>query len=82
MIKPSLIIKIKNFLKSLFWHMYAGFPKSSQQLINSRYDICKSCDYFDENNEQCLLCGCNINTKKQFMNKLAWKDQKCPHGKW
>jgi hypothetical protein len=29
-----------------------------------------------------MECGCNINNKKIFMNKLAWADQKCPLGKW
>ena len=37
---------------------------------------------FDNNNAQCLMCGCNINTKKTFFNKLAWADQKCPIDKW
>ena len=31
---------------------------------------------------ECSICGCNINTKKKFMNKLAWADQECPIGKW
>jgi hypothetical protein len=77
-----LIYKIQNFIKSLIWHAYSGFPKSSQELINQRYDICKSCDMFDFINSQCLLCGCNLSKKKVFLNKLAWKDQKCPSGKW
>jgi hypothetical protein len=82
MIKPSIINKIKNFLKSLFWHIYAGFPKSSQELINNRFAICSGCDFFDKYNKQCLHCGCSINQKAIFMNKLAWKDQKCPTDKW
>lgn len=36
----------------------------------------------DEINKQCLECGCNITNKRQFMNKLAWSDQKCPLDKW
>jgi len=74
--------KIVTFFRSLFWHMCAGFPKSSQELIDSRYLICMDCTSFDKFNSQCLECGCNINKKKIFMNKLAWKDQKCPTGKW
>lgn len=62
--------------------MYCGFPKSSQKLIDSRYKICIACDSFDNKNSQCLICGCNINNKKMFMNKLAWLDQKCPLDKW
>lgn len=64
----------------MFWHAYAGFPKSTQKLINERYDICGSCEYFEKNT--CLVCGCNINNKRIFMNKLAWLDQRCPMNKW
>lgn len=79
---PSFKGKIVTFIKSLFWHMYAGFPKSSQKLIDERYKICNDCSMLDKKASQCLVCGCNINQKKVFMNKLAWKDQECPEGKW
>ena len=79
---PSFKQRIVTFLKSLFWHVYAGFPKSSQTLIDERYKICNDCEMLDKKAGQCLVCGCNINQKKIFMNKLAWKDQKCPEGKW
>lgn len=74
--------RIITFLKSLFWHISLGMPKSSQKQIDDRYSICASCDMFDQHNSQCLECGCNINKKKIFLNKLAWVDQKCPLNKW
>lgn len=74
--------RINTFIKSLFWHISKGCPKSSAFLIKQRYDICRQCSQFDGNKHICLECGCNINNKKQFMNKLAWLDQKCPLGKW
>lgn len=77
-----LLIKLKTFIKSLFWHISRGLPKSSQATINYRYNICLSCDYLDKTNSQCNVCGCNINNKKIFLNKLAWADQKCPLNKW
>ena len=77
-----MLLKIKNFLFSLFWHTYRGFPKSSQELINQRYSICNNCEFFSKQISQCLVCGCNINNKKIFMNKLAWADQACPKKKW
>lgn len=77
-----IITKIRNFIKALIWHAYSGFPKSSQKLINERFAICNECENFEKNIAQCLMCGCNINQKKIFMNKLAWKDQKCPISKW
>jgi uncharacterized paraquat-inducible protein A len=78
----KLILKIKTFFKSLFWHIWAGFPKSTKEQIEYRFNICKNCELFDAKNSQCLVCGCNLSTKKIFMNKLAWADQECPKGKW
>lgn len=62
--------------------MSLGLPKSSQEQILERHSVCVNCEMFDKNNAQCLMCGCNINTKKTFFNKLAWADQKCPLNKW
>lgn len=74
--------KIQTFIKSLFWHIWAGFPKASNQQIQTRLDICKQCEMYDKDNSQCLVCGCHLSNKKIFMNKLAWADQSCPIGKW
>lgn len=76
------LLKIATFLKSLFWHIYSGAPKSSQKLIDQRFAICSLCEFFDKKHSQCLQCGCNINNRKVFLNKLAWREQKCPIAKW
>ncbi|NDB56282.1 hypothetical protein EB169_10715 [archaeon] len=76
------IIRLKTFLKSLFWHIYSGSPKATQLQILKRYEICIACSDYDTKSSTCNHCGCNINNKKQFLNKLAWADQKCPIDKW
>jgi len=75
-------LKIKVFLQSLWFHVARGLPKCTQQEILQRYLVCLSCQDFDIQNSQCGVCGCNISQKKQFLNKLAWADQKCPKDKW
>jgi hypothetical protein len=75
-------LRIKTFIKSLIFHINSGLPKSSQEQINFRYNICLSCEKFDREQNQCGVCGCNINNKKIFLNKLAWADQECPLKKW
>lgn len=74
------MIKIFTFIRALIFHIGVGMPKSTQQTINYRYKICTGCELFYNN--QCLECGCNINAKRIFFNKLAWQDQKCPLNKW
>jgi hypothetical protein len=77
-----LLIRIKVFLKSLFFHIWAGFPKATLSEINDRYQICLDCKEYNSIKQVCEICGCNINNKSQFLNKLAWADQECPKNKW
>lgn len=77
-----IFLKIRNFIKSLWFHIYSGFPKSTQEEINNRYKICIVCEKFNDKKQECGVCGCAISKKKIFMNKLAWADQECPLQKW
>jgi len=76
------LIKLKTFLNSLWWHIYSGFPKSTQQEIDDRYKICLGCEKYLSHKSECGVCGCAISNKKRFLNKLAWADQECPINKW
>ena len=78
----KLLLKIKTFINSLVFHISRGLPKSTQEQIDYRWKICKSCPEFDAQNSQCHICGCNLSNKKQFINKLAWADQECPMKYW
>jgi len=77
-----LLIKLKVFLRSLFFHIYSGFPKSTKEEILYRFSICKLCTRYNAIKSECMECGCNLSEKKIFLNKLAWADQECPIGKW
>lgn len=76
------ILRLKTFIRSLIFHIYAGSPKATQREILYRYEICKSCDQFNQLKSQCDVCGCAIDKKSKFLNKLAWADQECPLNKW
>lgn len=52
----------------------------SQEQIEQRLSICKTCEYFQNNS--CLLCGCTVIRDANHKNKLAHKDQSCPANKW
>lgn len=77
-----LWIKIVTFVKSLWFHVQRGLPKATQEEINHRHAICVSCEEYNTQKKECNVCGCNINTKRIFLNKLAWADQECPINKW
>jgi len=74
--------RLKMFCKSLVFHIWSGLPKSTKKQIHERFVTCFGCDKYDNIKSQCLVCGCNVNNKKVFLNKLAWADQECPLGKW
>lgn len=73
--KPKLKTRIKNFLVALYEHAKEGFQKVSKKKKEERLSICNACVYKNEDNE-CSLCGCYLPLK------TAWKEQKCPEGKW
>jgi hypothetical protein len=51
-------------------------PRSEQELIEARLDICKTCPFLSRNMTRCTKCGC-------FMKlKTTLKDATCPIGKW
>jgi len=66
-----------NFASSAAKHIMAGRPKATPEQIQDRLEICRACDKFENN--RCQICGCSCNGSKDFMNKLAWADQECPH---
>lgn len=77
-----IIKQIVNFTKAIIQHIGYGMKKSSYKDIYSRFGICYTCPSISPQKDQCLECGCYISTQKKFLNKLAWKDQKCPLNKW
>lgn len=51
-------------------------PKSSDELIASRLEICRACEHFRKINQTCRKCGC-------FMKlKTTLSKASCPVGKW
>ena len=48
--------------------------------IENRYNICKTCEHFKDNT--CAQCGCRVVRNSEFKNKLFFKHQECPIGKW
>lgn len=86
-IEPSISRKIYNFSIASIKHIINGMPSCTQEQIDARLDICKSCPLFirkhgDEGVCGHENCGCDIKSKKQFLSKLGWADQECPIGKW
>ena len=60
-----------------FWDALSGnADKASEELADSRYEICKSCPEFIGLTKQCKKCGCFMNVK----TKLKHAD--CPIHKW
>ena len=51
-------------------------PRSNDEIVKSRLEICKTCDYFRPKTETCRKCGCFMKLKTKLENA------KCPVGKW
>lgn len=86
--KISIFTKIKNFIFAFYKHVRTGMKKCNESTILRRLYICKECEFFvkahpkSEIKGHCGKCGCILSDKKVTFNKLAWKEQKCPDGRW
>lgn len=76
----SLIVRLAHFANSLSAHIHDGMKKCTQEEILARLKICESCASFQ--NERCMECHCNCKVDRVFLNKLAWRSEKCPLNKW
>ena len=57
-----------------------GSELCDESSIDYRHSICKSCDHFKNNS--CDKCGCAISKDRNYLNKLAAKNETCPLAKW
>jgi hypothetical protein len=71
-----------NFALAAAQHLLRGAPRCSQEEINARLDVCRGCPLFDGTICRHGACGCRVNGRRRFFNKLAWADQSCPLDKW
>ncbi len=61
--------------------------KVDEQTAKQRYQVCKSCDKYDQSEDKCTVCGCFMETKTAmkihnnfFKNRL--EATHCPLGRW
>lgn len=87
--RPKLATRVKNFTLASISHFLKGAPTCTQEEIDIRASVCVNCHLFIPDTENSgsgvcghHTCGCNLGDEKKFLNKLAWKDQSCPLGKW
>ena len=84
---PSTFRRFTNFTFSSIKHFLKGNPTCTQEQIDERLEICKSCELYRKQSEEVGICahescGCNLKALKTYLNKLAWCDQSCPENKW
>jgi len=68
------------FVAALTRHAADGLRRCSQEQVNERLAICQNCPEFA--GDRCRECGCHCNERRVFLNKLAWRSEVCPLGKW
>ena len=68
------------FITALTRHAADGLRKCSQEQVSGRLAVCRNCSAF--RGDRCAECGCHCNDRRVFLNKLAWRSEACPLGKW
>ena len=77
---PSVPEQGKNLAKftlNVFQNIFQGQPLfTTEEVINQRMSICKTCDWYDESQNRCKHCGCMLEHKVKFAL------DSCPLKKW
>lgn len=66
----------QNLGESRPWHLLDPKLRTSDEIAKTRYDLCKSCEFFAPLTTQCHKCGCIMKVKTLL------KNAECPVGKW
>lgn len=80
---PSMVKRLGNFGIAYLRHIATGNVPADDMLIDERLLICQK-DTLWYKDGICMKCGCNVNRLRadEGLNKLAWKDSKCPLNYW
>lgn len=89
----SLGTKIKNFTKAAIKDVAGGMKRCTDEEMDDRLKICRGsekegipqCPFYiktSETNGSCTACGCVLSRDHVYLNKIAWKSESCPKGKW
>lgn len=78
--RPGVLQRFRNLRSAYARWAAAGKPQRSAEEIGALLVICQGCEHFRDG--ACTLCGCPINRRKRWGNKLAWATEHCPVGKW
>jgi len=79
----GLKVRAINFSRAFIAHITAGLPQCTQEEIDMRVAICRTCPLYKTQTPTvgyCTheACGCSIKDMRGFVSKLAWPDQRCP----
>lgn len=72
-----MAVNLTQTAKNIINGALAGDPTlASEEISNSRLEICNTCEFFIKESARCSKCGC-------FMNaKIKLQAVRCPIGKW
>lgn len=79
---PGWLQRAAHFGAAVAAHVADGLAKRTPEEIDALYEThCKPCPQFV--GEVCSRCGCGVHKRRRiWLNKLAWRSEHCPEGKW
>jgi hypothetical protein len=77
---PPITQQIGTLATSTARYMASGFLKVPLEVLQTRRQICQTCDRWDSDQNRCRACGCYLEAK--FLNKLRMASESCPIGRW
>lgn len=80
---PPVAEQVKNYAKAVVQHVVSGSVSRSDDEVDALLEICRACEFYNQEKERCSVCGCRCSRgKTTWLNKLRMASQHCPKEKW
>ena len=86
--RPTLPVRISNYLGALIRWAHASYPERSQQQVQAILEVCRGCRHFKATadlSHACEHCGCGGLPSKWtggLVEKITMRTESCPLKKW
>lgn len=77
---PGLLRKAANFLGAKARHIAAGRPTVTEEVFNSRLDVCLTCE--ERAYDVCSACGCPLDAKLSYATETCGLEKLGKEPKW
>lgn len=77
---PDVLSRLASFGKAVWRRVRRWGDNRTEAEVAAIFAICEECPHLTDRG--CAKCGCRVSRESKWLNKLRWRSEHCPIGKW